>query len=938
MTFVSLFARRLALLVLFPLSALAATPSSGTLTDTSGPLTYSAGPFPIANATPVPQVDVGPECNNPIQPCDEYALTVTLPAGYAVDHPNVSVQVTLSWTDSGSGNSDYDLYVFQGAVTTTDGSQQAYSQSASGSNPEVATFFNAVDGTTTFTVIVVPYTPAGETVQVQIQLLPGANGNGGAFGGADPTLPGVSRFQNFYAPNGTSAQPSNGEFNIGFNPASRRIMTMNSGPIWRLTPAEVVDPANPESCDALWEDKTNAATNTPADLDPILWTDQKTGRTFVANSTVGANASYAYSDNDGDLWIPIGAGPPDGGADHETIGTGPFPAALSGLVTPVNQGQNTLYCSQDIVGPAMCQSSLDLGMSWGPGHPAYTGFGAEGCGGLHGHVHIAANGTAWLPVNQCSGRQGGVTSTDAGTTWTEFAVTGSVSQVQGADPSIALDADSTAYYCYVNNEPVAGGNPPEGHVHVKVSHDGGGTWINDFDVGAAHGVVNASHTEAVGGSSGRAACGFIGTNIAGDYQAIGFPGVWYAFIATTYDGGLTWTTVNATPNDPVQSHTGVWQQGGGTIDRNLLDFNEITLDDKGGVLYGYSDGCVSADCIAGTGPNDFTAWMRVARQSGGKSLLAQFDPVEPVKPNRACLAGARDPSAAHLSWKVPDNGGADITNYLIFRGTTSGGETLLGQTGGPASSYDDSTADPNVADYYYTVKAVNPSGTGNPSDEIKLNVVVPPQPETVCTTPGITVTTDPAGDASVGGVGPAPAGADLLSFQLGQPLALDGVIKLWFTLKTDAGQSPQPPGSAWYVAMKIADATPTGFHYRAVHMAWSGSTPTFESYTPGANNSGGVDGRFVEAGSTKPAEAESSYVTPFDTVVVVVKASDLDLNPGDVIMGFVSGSAQTTDPVGVGAGATEVYDFMPNSSSFMGGPYVVGNSFDCDVIFRNGFE
>jgi len=29
---------------------------------------------------------------------------------------------------------------------------------------------------------------------------------------------------------------------------------------------------------------------------------------------------------------------------------------------------------------------------------------------------------------------------------------------------------------------------------------------------------------------------------------------------------------------------------------------------------------------------------------------------------------------------------------------------------------------------------------------------------------------------------------------------------------------------------------------------------------------------------------------------------------------------------------------MPNSSSFMGGPYVVGNSFDCDVIFRNGFE
>jgi hypothetical protein len=928
------------LIVMTPMSVWAATPASGTLTDTSAALNYSAGPFSVANPTPVPEVDVGPECNNPTQPCDDYALTLSLPAGYAAAHPAAAVEVTLSWADAGSGKSDYDLYIFQGTVINTDGAEQAYAQSASGSDPEVASFSGLVDGATTYTVKVVPYTPTGETVHVQIELLPGASsGGGGTFGGADPTVPGTPRYQNFYAPNGTSAQSSRGEFNIGFNPASRRIMTMNSGPIWRLTPAEVVDPSNPESCDALWEDKTTPVVNTPADLDPILWTDQKTGRTFASNSTAGANASYAYSDNDGDMWIPIGAGPPDGGADHETIGTGPFPAALSALITPLNQGQNTLYCSQDIVGPAMCQRSLDLGMSWGPGVLAYSGPPRQACGGLHGHVHIAPNGTIWLPVNQCNGHQGGVTSTTAGTTWTEFAVTGSVSQTQGADPSIALDADSTAYYCYVNNEPVPNGNPPEGHVHVKVSHDGGVSWINDFDIGTSHGIVNAAHTEAIGGSSGRAACGFIGTNVPSDYQALSFPGLWYAFIATTYDSGVTWTTVNATPNDPVQSKTGVWQQGGGNQDRNLLDFNEITMDDKGGVLYGYSDGCVSANCIAGTAPDDFTGWMRVARQSGGKGLLAQFDPIEPVSPNRACLSGARDPTAAHLSWKIPDNGGADIDNYLIFRGTASGNETLLGETAGPANSYDDSSADPNVADYYYMVKAVNTSGSGHFSDEVKLEVVVPPAPESICKAPGITVATDSSGDATIAGTGsPAPAGTDLLSFQLEQPLALDGVVKLWFTLNTDAGQAPQPPGSAWYVAMKIADATPAGFHYRAVHMAWSGSTPTFESYTPGTNSSGGVDGRFVTPGSTQPAEAASSYVTPFNTIVIVVKASDLGLNPGDVIVGFVSGSAQTTDPGGIGIGATEVYDFMPNSASFLGGPYTVGNSFDCDVIFRNGFD
>lgn len=928
------------LLLTGALSALAATPASGILTPTSGALNYTPGPFTTDNPTPIPEVDVGPRCNNPSQPCDDYALTVSLPAGYAAAHPYAAVRVTDSWTDNGSGKSEYDLYIYQGTVTTTDGTQAAYSQANSGTDPSIATFSALPDGDSIWTVKIVPNVTGGSNFNVRIELLPGPAPVAGSFGGPNATAPEQPRYQNFYAPNGTSAQPSNGEFNIGFDPATRRIMTMNTGPIWRLTPPEVVNPANPDSCEALWEDKSSAVTNTG--LDPILWTDQKTGRTFASNSTAGANAAYAYSDNDGDSWTPIGAGPPSGGADHETIGSGPFPASLSALSTPQNQGENVLYCSQDVVGPAMCQSSYTLGATWNNGVPAYTGQGTQGCGGLHGHVHIAPNGTAWLPVNHCSGRQGGATSSDAGTTWSEFAVTGSVSQTNGADPSIALDSDSTAYYCYVNNEPVPTGNPPEGHVHVAVSKDGGQTWIRDVDVGKALGIVNAAETEAVGGSSGRAACGFLGTNVPGDYQAIGFPGVWYAFIATTYDGGQTWTTVNATPNDPVQSHTGIWQQGGGEQDRNLLDFNEITLDDRGNVLYGYSDGCVSDGCIAGTAPNDFTAWMRVARQSGGKSLLAQFDPVEPEAPDRACLAGSRDPSAAHLSWKVPDNGGADVNDYAIYRGTTAGGETLLGFTKGPTGSFDDTSADPNVADYYYTVKAINGISAGQASNEVKLVSIAPPPPQSVCTAPGKTLLTDPSGDSTVAGTGsPGPAGTDLLSFQLAQPLAVDGNIKLVFTIDTDNGQSPQPPGSAWYVAMKIADPPPaTTFHYRAVHMAWystSPSTPTFESYTPGANTSGGVDGRFVTAGSQIAADPASHYAAPYNQIVIVVKASDLGLKTGDVIGGFVSATTQSSDSAGTGTGATETYDQMPNSLSYMS-PYTIGNSFDCDVVFRNGFE
>jgi hypothetical protein len=566
-----------------------------------------------------------------------------------------------------------------------------------------------------------------------------------AFGGPDPTVPGNPRYQNFYAPAGSSAEPGSGEFNIGFDPVTHRIMVMNIGPIWRLTPPELLAPAKPECCDALWEDKSPKTTSLAA-MDPILWTDQKTGRTFAANSFYGANFSYAYTDgtapfNDGELWVEAGIAPPNGGQDHETLGSGPYPAALSALSTPVNKGEMVFYCSQAGVGPAACQRSDDLGSSYGPGVLAYDGF-TTACGGLHGHVHVAPDGTVWLPVNQCAGRQGGAVSTTAGARWNEFIVSGNndvnggaaftaTSQANGADPSVGIDSASTAYYCYVNNE------GSEGHVHVAVSTDGGLTWIRDVDVGASHGIINAAETEAVGGSAGRASCGFIGTNISGNYESGTFSGVWYAFIATTYDQGRHWVTVNATPNDPVQNHTGIWQQGGSgqNGDRNLLDFNEITIDDKGRVLYGYSDGCHSLTCIQGdNSANERGAFMRVARQFGGKPLLALFDPnpVEPVVPKPPCLSGTRDCSAVHLTWKAPDNGGSDIINYQIFRGTSAGTEVLLGQTGNTNVTFDDAV-DPSVPHYFYVVKAVNGQGIGLQSNEANMSSELIPSDDVAAT-------------------------------------------------------------------------------------------------------------------------------------------------------------------------------------------------------------
>src|SRR5437868_4233750 len=177
----------------------ASTPPTGTLTDTSGPVSYTAGPFNLSNPTPVIELDSGPECGSAAQPCDHYALTVTLPSGYHAAHPNASIKVSLSWTDSGAGQSDYDLYVYKNPrpdcspndCTQTDGSQQADYQSASSSNPEVATIAPVGDGTQKYTVVVVPFTATGETVNVTIELLPGASGGGGGGGGSNCAATGL---------------------------------------------------------------------------------------------------------------------------------------------------------------------------------------------------------------------------------------------------------------------------------------------------------------------------------------------------------------------------------------------------------------------------------------------------------------------------------------------------------------------------------------------------------------------------------------------------------------------------------------------------------------------------------------------------------------------------------------------------------------------------
>jgi acid phosphatase type 7 len=98
---------------------------------------------------------------------------------------------------------------------------------------------------------------------------------------------------------------------------------------------------------------------------------------------------------------------------------------------------------------------------------------------------------------------------------------------------------------------------------------------------------------------------------------------------------------------------------------------------------------------------------------GGGTITSAPAPQPPAAPSLSATAGD---ATVRLSWNAPSDGGAPISAYRVYRGTTAGGETLL-TTAGNVTTYDDATA-LNGTKYYYRVAAVNSAGEGTQSNEV----------------------------------------------------------------------------------------------------------------------------------------------------------------------------------------------------------------------------
>jgi hypothetical protein len=343
---------------------------------------------------------------------------------------------------------------------------------------------------------------------------------------------------------------------------------------------------------------------------------------------LGETAITSFTDDGGASWTLTQSPITLIGFDHETIGGGSYTTPRANQAYP----NATYYCLGLVL--ATCARSDDGGLTWGP--PIVTDPLGD-CGAIHERVVVGPDGSVYVPRNACGSTQGMLVSRDDGTTWSKVTVPGTVASPNGeATPAVAFDAEGRMYFA----------TSSAGRPIIVTSTDGGNKWSAPADVGTDFAIRNTEFSMVVAGDAGRAAFAFFGTPTPGNDQSPPFAGVWHLYVSSTFDGGATWQTTDATPNDPI--HRGPIDLNGGlprVPDNDLVpgngpngrpdrvldgqreqfeDYQDITVDGDGRVLVSYPDGCTSAACIApGGNPDDSSDSLgTILRQASGRRLFA----------------------------------------------------------------------------------------------------------------------------------------------------------------------------------------------------------------------------------------------------------------------------------------------------------------------------
>lgn len=366
----------------------------------------------------------------------------------------------------------------------------------------------------------------------------------------------------------------------------------------------------------------------PITLDPYVWVDDRldgdNARIYTIDLTV-ACSYLSYSDDGGKSWItnPLSCGRPVN--DHQTLFSGP-PATS----TTVGYPNVVYYCWNDVASSA-CSKSLDGGITFSPtGTPAYHGyepgsddpgfFNQNGfCGGLHGHGHVADDGTVYLPREYC-GKPTVAISRDEGVTWDVVEVSKKVRSIsqpkEGAGhPSVTTDEKGNVYYAWIGAK--------DRRPYLSVSRNGGKKWSKPMMIGPP-GIAESNLPQIDARGPGKIAYVYYGSTNS-PFQRCGSECGQADYLKVTWNAYLTisanvldkkpvfYTGVVNNPKDPL-----IRQRCGPGRCHWAYDFIDVEIGPDG-IAYGaFVDGCMK-ECTEMT-PREGDYEGLVTKLIGGPSL------------------------------------------------------------------------------------------------------------------------------------------------------------------------------------------------------------------------------------------------------------------------------------------------------------------------------
>jgi len=364
------------------------------------------------------------------------------------------------------------------------------------------------------------------------------------------------------------------------------------------------------SCDhgESWVDSKDI-TQAPFTSDPYGWVDPVTDRVFNIHMMGLESTWIGWSDNDGESWM---GNPHDSGTtplnDHIKLATGPWVDGAYGLVGQLNPTYETAvyFCFNKLVGIS-CFTSFDGGATFEVGGDI-VGLASTN-GGLHGAITTAPDGTVYVTPRVPTPTL--ILSKDNGLNWEERTMgedAGTPNPRKNSE--VATDSESNAYHIWTG---------ADFGIYMSRSTDSGDTWEQTSTRISPVEVISTAFPQVDAGDPGRIAFTYLGSEDAEELNQTDIDGNnWngnphYAMANVSYDIYVTYSlnALNENPtfhtyrlsDDPVQIgsmclNSGDCRTDEGGSNRNLLDFNDLTIDLEGRVYIAFADGCIDA-CATG---------------------------------------------------------------------------------------------------------------------------------------------------------------------------------------------------------------------------------------------------------------------------------------------------------------------------------------------------